>query len=145
EPGLVHRALDGVGDQGRGEVALERRPAGMPGQRRGEDVVVALELTEHELPDPPGAGEAVQADERPPGPAAMRGSEERVHAGNASQIAPPSRDLHRMTTLDSIPLSNGCHVTLHRTLRIPDDGRDHPLPPSLGRMAVHAAGPGELV
>ena len=50
-----------------------------------------------------------------------------------------------MTTLDTIPLANACGVTLHRTLRIPDDGGDYPLPPSLGRMAVHVAGPGELV
>jgi hypothetical protein len=27
-------------------------------------------------------------------------------------------------------------VTLHRTLRIPDDGRDYPLPPSLGRFPL---------
>ena len=29
-------------------------------------------------------------------------------------------------------------ITLHRTLRIPDDGREYPLPPSLGHFpAVH--------
>jgi hypothetical protein len=50
-----------------------------------------------------------------------------------------------MTTLDSIPLADTCRVALHRTLRIPDDGRDHPLPPSLGRMTAYVAGPGELV
>ena len=42
-----------------------------------------------------------------------------------------------MTPIDCIPLPGGCTVTLHRTLRIPDDGDDYPLPPSLGSMTVH--------
>ena len=50
-----------------------------------------------------------------------------------------------METLDTIPLSTTCGVTLHRTLRIPDDGSEHPLPPSLGTMTAYAAGPGEYV
>jgi len=50
-----------------------------------------------------------------------------------------------MTILDSIALSGSCRVTLHRTLRIPDDGGDYPLPPSLGAMPLHVAGPRELV
>jgi hypothetical protein len=28
-------------------------------------------------------------------------------------------------------------IAFHRTLRIPDDGRDYPLPPSLGHFPVH--------
>jgi hypothetical protein len=36
----------------------------------------------------------------------------------------------------SIPLGDRCAVALHRTLRVPDDGGDHPLPPGLGRMDV---------
>jgi hypothetical protein len=50
-----------------------------------------------------------------------------------------------MTTLHAIPLSDSCGVTLHRTLRIPDDGGEYPLPPSLGPMPAHVAGPGEYV
>ncbi|MEJ7784665.1 MAG: hypothetical protein WKF96_07665 [Solirubrobacteraceae bacterium] len=36
----------------------------------------------------------------------------------------------------SIPLGDDVRVRLQRTLRVPDDGGDHPLPPSLGAMAV---------
>lgn len=50
-----------------------------------------------------------------------------------------------MTSLDSVPLSDACSVTLHRTLRIPDDGGEYPLPPSLGPMVAYVAGDGELV
>ncbi|MBW3537063.1 MAG: hypothetical protein KY395_04735 [Actinobacteria bacterium] len=50
-----------------------------------------------------------------------------------------------MTPLDRIPLPGGCTVTLHRTLRIPDDGGDYPLPPSLGSMAVHRVDEREFV
>lgn len=42
-----------------------------------------------------------------------------------------------MAALTSIPFTHRCSVTLHRTLRIPDDGGDYPLPPSLGPMPVH--------
>ena len=49
-----------------------------------------------------------------------------------------------MKALDTIPLS-ACGVTLHRTLRIPDDGGEHPLPPSLGAMTAYVAAPGEYV
>jgi hypothetical protein len=42
-----------------------------------------------------------------------------------------------MIALDSIPLSERCSVSLHRTLRIPDHGSDYPLPPSLGAMPVY--------
>jgi len=30
-----------------------------------------------------------------------------------------------MTTIESIPLGDQCSVTLHRTLRIPDDGGEY--------------------
>lgn len=50
-----------------------------------------------------------------------------------------------MTTLSSIPLTDACSVVLHRTLRIPDDGNDYPLPPSLGSMAIHQVGEDEYV
>jgi hypothetical protein len=60
-------------------------------------------------------------------------------------MAPPARDSVRMTALESIPLSAACGMTLHRTLRIPDDGREHPLPPSLGAMSAYVAGPDEYV
>lgn len=50
-----------------------------------------------------------------------------------------------MTPLDRISLPGGCAVALHRTLRIPDDGGDYPLPPSLGCMAVHRVDEREFV
>lgn len=50
-----------------------------------------------------------------------------------------------MTASDSIPLSDACSVTLHRTLRIPDDGGEYPLPPSLGAMEIHRVDEGEFV
>lgn len=31
----------------------------------------------------------------------------------------------------------GLSIAFHRTLRIPDDGRNYPLPPSLGRFPIH--------
>lgn len=37
---------------------------------------------------------------------------------------------------ERIPLGGDCAVVLHRTLRIPDEGRDYPLPPSLGPLPV---------
>ena len=72
EPGRVHRALDGVGERLAGERALDRRAAGVAGQRQRQDIVAALERRQHELPDPPGVEEAVQADHRRPGAPAMR-------------------------------------------------------------------------
>jgi hypothetical protein len=50
-----------------------------------------------------------------------------------------------MKALDTIPLATTCGVTLHRTLRIPDNGGEHPLPPSLGAMTAYVAAPGEYV
>lgn len=40
---------------------------------------------------------------------------------------------------DSIDVGAGVTVTFHRTLIVPDDGSDHPLPPSLGAMPVLCA------
>lgn len=48
-------------------------------------------------------------------------------------------------TLDSIALTADCEIVLHRTLRIPDDGGDYPLPPSLGPMPVMRTGEDEFV
>ena len=50
-----------------------------------------------------------------------------------------------MTPLQSIRLSPACSVTLHRTLRLPDDGGEYPLAPSLGRMVAHVVDRDELV
>jgi hypothetical protein len=44
-----------------------------------------------------------------------------------------------------IALSHECSVTLHRTLRIPDDGGEYPLPPSLGHLPVYPSGEDEFV
>ena len=43
-----------------------------------------------------------------------------------------------MRSIPTIDLPGGCAVTLHRTLRIPDDGGDYPLPPSLGPFDAYA-------
>ncbi|MBV9790839.1 MAG: hypothetical protein JOZ51_21775, partial [Chloroflexi bacterium] len=40
---------------------------------------------------------------------------------------------------DRIWLGERLAVSLQRTLRIPDDGREYPLPPGLGRFPVHRA------
>jgi hypothetical protein len=50
-----------------------------------------------------------------------------------------------MTSPESIPLSDVCSVTLHRTLRIPDDGGEYPLPPSLGAMEIHRVDESDFV
>jgi hypothetical protein len=39
-------------------------------------------------------------------------------------------------TQDRIALGRDCEVVLHRTLRIPDEGGDYPLPPSLGALPL---------
>lgn len=46
---------------------------------------------------------------------------------------------------DAIQLTHDCSVVLHRTLRIPDDGRDHPLPPSLGHLPLFRVAADEYV
>jgi hypothetical protein len=38
-----------------------------------------------------------------------------------------------------ISLDDALHLSIHRTLRIPDDGRTYPLPPSLGRLPIRPA------
>ena len=50
-----------------------------------------------------------------------------------------------MRAFDSIVLTPEVSVTLQRTLRIPDDGRDYPLPPGLGRLPVKDTGEGLVV
>ena len=40
--------------------------------------------------------------------------------------------------LTRVPLTEHVQLVLHRTLRIPDDGGEYPLPPSLGLFPVHA-------
>jgi hypothetical protein len=82
EARLVHRALDGVGEHGVADLPLDRRAAGVAGQRRCEHVVMGLERRQHQLPGAPGVGEAVQAHERRPGAAAMRCGE-REHRAEA--------------------------------------------------------------
>lgn len=47
--------------------------------------------------------------------------------------------------VESVPLARNCKVVLHRTLRIPDDGGDYPLPPSLGPLPLLALGDEEFV
>jgi hypothetical protein len=56
---LVHRALDRVGQRDVGDISLDRRSAGVPGQRRGQDVVPAMQGGKDELPRAPRVGEAV--------------------------------------------------------------------------------------
>ena len=77
-PRRPSRARPRRGGRRRVDLALERRPARVAEQRRGEHVVVALERRQHELPRPPRVGEAVQADQRRPGAAAVGRGEARV-------------------------------------------------------------------
>jgi hypothetical protein len=71
----VHRPLDRVGQHVVVDIAVERRPAGVTGQRGRENVVAALERRQDELPRAPRVGEAVQAHERRPGAAPVEGGE----------------------------------------------------------------------
>ncbi len=47
--------------------------------------------------------------------------------------------------LTQLPLNDHCSVALQRTLRIPDDGNDYPLPPGLGTMTAYETGADEYV
>jgi hypothetical protein len=67
----VHRALDRVGEHGIADRSLDRRPAGVTGERRRQDVVPPLQRGQDELPAAPGVGEPVQAHERRPRAAAV--------------------------------------------------------------------------
>jgi hypothetical protein len=44
--------------------------------------------------------------------------------------------MHVRLAHDQITIGN-LSITFHRTLRLPDDGRNYPLPPSLGHFPVH--------
>ena len=68
---------------------VERRAARVADERRGEHVVVALELREHEVPGAPGVGEAVQEHERRPGAAAVGRGEGRGHGRQARWLDSP--------------------------------------------------------
>jgi hypothetical protein len=50
-----------------------------------------------------------------------------------------------MTVSNRIALNDLCGVRFHRTLRVPDDGGDYPLPPSLGAMAIYRLSDDEFV
>jgi hypothetical protein len=52
-------------------------------------------------------------------------------------LAEWARDCVRVDA-DRIEITDRFAVTLQRTLRIPDDGREYPLPPGLGRFPVYA-------
>ena len=43
-----------------------------------------------------------------------------------------------VTTPDAVRIGDRFVVRFERTLRVPDDGREYPLPPGLGRFEVHA-------
>jgi hypothetical protein len=80
EPGIVHCLLDRIDELRLLEVPVEWRAAGVPEQRGGENVVVALQPRQHQLPCPPGVGEAVQAYHRRPGATSRRWRERGEHA-----------------------------------------------------------------
>ncbi len=50
-----------------------------------------------------------------------------------------------MVIRHDIPLGKACSVRLMRTLRLPDDGREYPLPPGLGSMEAYEVEPGRYV
>jgi len=75
EARVVHRPLELVGDEVGGDLSVERRAAGVADERRGEHVVMLLELRQHEVPGAPGVHEAVEEDERRAGAAAVEGGE----------------------------------------------------------------------
>jgi len=47
--------------------------------------------------------------------------------------------------LTQLPLNEHCSISLQRTLRIPDDGNDYPLPPGLGAMTAFSTGKDEYL
>lgn len=53
--------------------------------------------------------------------------------------------LFQTRSTDVIHLNQHCSLSLQRTLRIPDDGGEYPLPPSLGTFAPHPTGENEYV
>ena len=59
EAGLIHGLLHALGQRVVAQLARQRRSAGVSGERDGEHVVAGLQGGEHELPGPPGVGEAV--------------------------------------------------------------------------------------
>ena len=83
EAGVVHRALDRVGIAPRSISPSSGGPPACPGSV-GASTRVALERGQHELPGSPRVREAVQADERRPGAAAVRWGERGVQAADAS-------------------------------------------------------------
>jgi len=84
EARLVDRPLDRVGERGVADLSLDRRPARVPGEGQGQDVVTALERGQNELPGAPGVGEAVEAYQRRPGASAVRWGEGRGQAPDAT-------------------------------------------------------------
>lgn len=84
EARFVHRPLDLVGEQVVADLPLDRRPARVPGERRGEHLVTALERGQDQLPGAPGVGEAMQAHQRWPRASTMRSGERRIHGAEAT-------------------------------------------------------------
>jgi len=77
--GLIEGTLDVVDEHVLVDIAVDRLPSRMPGKRRHEHVVLALEQGQDELPRAPRVGEAVQAEKRRPGAATMERHEHRRH------------------------------------------------------------------
>jgi SAM-dependent methyltransferase len=101
EPGRLHRALDPIGERRGGQLAVERGAAGVAGERRREDVVVALQRGQDELPGPPRVGDPVHADERRAGASSVIRGESRVHeTGHGTGVARVGVTVTRETTTD---------------------------------------------
>ncbi len=75
ESSQVHRPFELVDEHRVVDRPGQGRTAGVPGERHGEDIVIALELGEDQLPGAPGVGEAVDEEERRTRAAAVQGSE----------------------------------------------------------------------
>jgi hypothetical protein len=88
EAGLVHRTLDRVDEAGFADLALDRRAARVARQGRRQDVVIALQCGQHELPAAPGVHEAVQAYQRRPSPSAVRRGGRRLRLREAHYGVP---------------------------------------------------------
>ena len=117
------------------DLARERRPAGVAGQGRRQHVVAALQRGQHELPGPPGVGEAVQADQRRAGAAAMRGRE----AGDHARRVNAPRDLVGLSQLAYRPTGPGSSAGLERP---PPKGKaagSNPARGAAGRLSAEAA------
>ena len=91
ESGRVHGPLDRIGELRLLELPVQRGTAGMTEQRRRQNVVVALQSRQHQLPGPPGIGEPMKAHHRRPGATTMGRGKRRDRGEHGERERHPAR------------------------------------------------------